>query len=131
MQINRIDTDQTPVKNTLAIFESYRKFYPNGPHTSEVGDKIRDCLDKQLQYEIYVARFYQRAGIRPAAIARLELALGAFPVLPHSDELLFCLARTYQESGQKAKSRELLERLLREFPSSTYAPEAHKVVGSL
>lgn len=130
-QINRIDTDQTPVKNTLAIFESYRKFYPNGPYTAEVGDKIRDCLDKQLQYEIYVGRFYLRTGIRPAAVARFEAALKSFPDLPHSDELLFCLAQTYLESGQKAKGREVFERLLREFPSSTYAPEAHKVIGSL
>lgn len=130
-QINSIDTDQTPVKNTLAIFESYRKLYPNGSHTAEVVEKIRDCLDKQLQYEIYVASFYLRTGIRPAAIARLEAALKSFPDLPRREELLFWLGRAYREAGQKDKAREQFERQLREFPSGPHADQAKKVVGSL
>lgn len=130
-QINRIDTDQTPVKNTLAIFESYRKFYPNGPYTAEVEGKIRDCRDKQLQYEIYVGTFYLRTGKLPAAIARLEGALKTFPELPHSDELLFYLGRSYLKAGQKDKAREVYDRLLREFPTSSHASEVRKVTGSL
>jgi len=130
-QINGIDTDQTPVKNTLAIFESYRKLYPNGPHLAEVGEKIRDCLDKQLQYEIYVGRFYFRTGMYPAAIARLEAALKAFPGLPHGDELLFYLGQSYLKGGQKDKGRETLERLQREYSSSAFAPESKKIIGKL
>ena len=130
-QINSIDTDQTPVKNTLAIFESYRKFYPNGPYTAEVGEKIRDCLDKQLQYEVYVGKFYLRTGIQLAAVTRLENALKTFPALPHGDELLFYLGQAYLEGGQKAKGREVFERLLREYPSSSNASAVHKAVGKL
>jgi len=128
-QINRIDTDQTPVKNALAILESYVKLYPGGAYIQEAQEKIRDCRDKQLQYEIYVGRFYLRTGVYQAAIARFEEALKAFPGLPHNDELLLYLGTAYREAGQKEKSRETFDRLVREFPDSIYAAEARKTAG--
>jgi outer membrane protein assembly factor BamD len=128
-QINRIDTDQTPVKNALAILESYLKLYPGGAYIQEAREKIRDCKDKQLQYEIYVGRFYLKTGKYPAAIARFEEALRNFPGLQHMDELLYYLGVAYREAGQNEKCREVFDRLVREFPGSAYAAEARKPAG--
>ena len=128
-QINRIDTDQTPVKNALNILESYVKLYPGGAYIQEAREKIRDCKDKQLQYEIYVGRFYLKTGKYPAAIARFEEALRNFPGLQHMDELQYYLGVAYREAGQKEKSREVFDRLVREFPGSAYAAEARKPAG--
>jgi len=128
-QINRIDTDQTPVRNALAILESYVKLYPDGAHIQEVRERIRDCRDKQVQYEIYVGRFYLKNENYQAAIARFEEALKMFPGLRHTDELLYCLGVAYRDAGQKEKSRETFDRLVREFSDSTYAVEARKAAG--
>ncbi|KAB0666090.1 outer membrane protein assembly factor BamD [Oryzomonas japonica] len=128
-QINRIDTDQTPVKNALAILESYLKLYPGGEHIQEAQERVRDCKDKQLQYEIYVGRFYLRTEKYPAAIARFEEALKTFSGLQHNDELLYCLGTAYQEAGQREKSREAFDRLVREFPGSTFAARIQKAAG--
>ncbi len=125
-QINRIDTDQTPVKNALAILESYVKLYPGGAYIQEAQEKIRDCKDKQMQYEIYVGRFYLKTDKYPAAIARFEEALRNFPGLQHMDELLYYLGAAYREAGQKEKSREVFDRLVRESPGSAYAADARK-----
>lgn len=127
-QISRIDTDQTPVKNALATFESYLKSYPGGEFSGEVRDRINDCKDKMLQYEIYVGRFYLRTDKYPAAIARFEEALKNFPDQPRRDEVLFYLGRAYLEAGQKTKGREAYGRLMREFPSSLYINDANKVM---
>lgn len=127
-QINRIDTDQTPVKNALAIFESYVKLYPGGEFVAEVAEKIRDCRDKQLQYEIYVGKFYMKTDKYPAAIARFEEALKRFADLPRRDELLYRLGLAYREGGQQSKGREQVDRLLREFPESLYANDAKKLM---
>jgi len=127
-QINRIDTDQTPVKNALMIFEQYLKQYPAGQQAAEVQEKIRDCRDKQLQYEIYVGRFYLRTDKYPAAIARFEEALKRFADLPRLDELLYYLGLSYLEGGQKDKGREVLGRLLKDFPASTYIKDANKAM---
>ncbi|GFE60244.1 outer membrane protein assembly factor BamD [Geobacter sp. AOG2] len=128
-QINGIDTDQTPVKNALAIFESYLKLYPSGAYIQEAQEKIRNCREKQLQYEIYVGHFYLKTGKYSAAAARFEEALKTFPGLRHDDELLYYLGVTYREADQKEKSRETFDRLVREFPDSAYAAEARKAAG--
>jgi len=128
-QINRIDTDQTPVKNALAILESYVKLYPGGGYTQEAQVEIRDCKGKQFQYEIYVGRFYLKIDKYPAAIYRFEEALRNFPGLQQTDELLYYLGLAYRGAGQNEKSREAFDRLLREFPGSAYAAEFLKTAG--
>lgn len=128
-QINRIDTDQTPVKNALATFESYARLYPNGEHSAEVAEKIRDCRDKQLQYEIYVGKFYLKNDKYPAAIARFEEALKNFSDLPRRGELLYHLVRAYRKGGQQAKGGEAFDRLLRDFPESPYLNDAKELMG--
>lgn len=130
-QIKGIDTDQTPVKNARGIFESYLKLYPAGAHTAEVQEKVRECRDKQLQYEIYVGKFYLRNGSYPAAIARFETALKMYSDLPRCEELLHLLGRAYLDSGQKPKARETYERLLKEYPASPFVPETKKVIEKL
>lgn len=127
-QINRVDTDQMPIKNALAILESYLKLYPDGEHKPEVKAKVDDCRDKQLQYEIYVGKFYLKNDKYPAAIGRFTEALNAFPELLRRDEVLYYLGRAYLESGQKTKGREIFGRLFREFPASSYIGDANKVM---
>lgn len=127
-QINRIDTDQTPVKNALTVFESYLKLYPAGEFVADVTEKVRDCHDKQLQYEIYVGRFYLNIEKYPAAIARFEQALKNFPDVPRRDELLYNLGVAYLGGGQKSKGREAFGRLMREFPDSLYINDANKAM---
>lgn len=128
-QIHGTDTDQTPVKNALITFQSYLALYPGGEHSAEVTEKIRDCRDKQLQYEIYVGRFYLRTDKYTAAIGRFEVALKTFPELPRCDEVLYYLGKAYQETEQKAKAHEAFERLMKEFPASRYAGDAAKAIG--
>lgn len=130
-QVKGIDTDQTPVKNALAIFESYLRLYPDGEHTAEVQEKVRECRDKQLQYEMYVGKFYLRNRSYPAAIARFESALKLYSDLPRREELLQLLGRAYLDSGQKPKAREAYERLIKEFPATPFAPEAQKAIEKL
>jgi outer membrane protein assembly factor BamD len=128
-QIHGIDTDQTPVKDALTTFESYVSRYPGGEHLPEVTEKIGMCRDKQLQYELYVGRFYLKTGKLPAAIGRLEEALKTFPGLSRRDEVLYYLGRAYQEAGQQSKAREAFERLAKEFPASQFARDAGKAIG--
>ena len=128
-QIHGIDTDQTPVKNALITFQSYLAQYPGGEHTAAATEKIRECRDKQLQYEIYVGRFYLKTGKYLAAIGRFETALKAFPELPRCEEVLYYLGKAYQDAGQQPKARESFERLVKDFPASRFAGYANKAIG--
>ena len=129
-QIARIDTDQLPVKNSLAVFDSYLKLYPGEAQIAEVQEKIRDCRDKQLQYEIYVGRFYLRTDAYKSAIGRFEEALMSFPEQARRDEVLYYLGKAYLENGEKSKAREIFERLAKEYPQSAFNSNAKKAMGS-
>lgn len=125
-QIHSIDTDQTPVKNAKITFDSYLKLYPDGAQRAEVQEKHRECRDKQLQYELYVGRFYLKTDAYKAAIARFEESLKMFADLARRDEVLYYLGKAYLEDGQKAKGGEIFGQLVKEFPGSAYIADAKK-----
>ena len=127
-QIHGIDTDQTPVKNAQITFDSYLKLYPAGAQLAEVQEKQRDCRDKQLQYEIYVGRFYLKTDAYKAAIGRFEESLKMFAESARRDEVLYYLGKAYLEDGQKEKGREILGQLIREFPASKFIADANKAM---
>jgi outer membrane protein assembly factor BamD len=128
-QIQGIDTEQTPVRNALGVFDSYVRQYPGGEFFQEAVAKSLDCKDKQLQYELYVGRFYQKQGNYPAAIARFEEALKNFRGLKRTDETLYYLGLAYRAAGQNERARAAFERLRTEFPDSRLAAEAGKKLG--
>jgi outer membrane protein assembly factor BamD len=125
-QIHSIDTDQTPVKNAVTTFDSYLKLYPTGAQLAEVQQKHRECRDKQIQYELYVGRFYLKTDAYKAAIARFEESLKMFADSTRRDEVLYYLGKAYLEDGQKAKGREVLSQLVRDFPGSAFIADAKK-----
>jgi outer membrane protein assembly factor BamD len=127
-QIHGIDTDQTPVKNAQTTFASYLKLYPDGAKRTEVEEKNRDCRDKELQYELYVGRFYLKTDEYKAAIARFEESLKMFSDATRRDEVLYYLGKAYLKDGQTAKGHEILSTLIREFPGSAYVADATKAL---
>ncbi len=127
-QITGIDTDQTPVKNAVKFFESFLKLYPNSEFVPEAQAKLAECIGKQVEYEVYVGRFYLRSGRYQAAIKRLEEALAKYPRAQNSDEALFYIGKAYFLSGDKAKGKEAFNRLAKQYLSSRYLDEARQVM---
>lgn len=125
-EITGIDTDQTPVKNAVITFEKFLKQYPSSEYAAEVRTKLDDCIKKQVEYEIYVGRFYYRTGKYAAAAKRLEECVAKYPDSPVLDEALFYLGKAYLETGDKAKGVEAFKRLEKQFPASKFREEARK-----
>lgn len=122
--ITGIDTDQTPTRNALTLFETFVKQYPRSQYVARVQEKIADCRSKLARYEIYVGRFYYRTDNPVAAAARLEWVLANFPDYTGHDETLLYLGKAYLETKQPDKMRTVLSRLVREYPSSKYLGDA-------
>lgn len=125
-QITGIDTDQTPVTNAIEAFKSFLSQYPSSDYAAEARDKLTDCAIKQVQYEIYIGRFYLRFGKYQAAAKRLEECLSRYPQSPILDEALFYLEKAYFFSGEKEKGQVTYNRLLIRFPTSKYLNAAGK-----
>lgn len=124
MQINGFDTDQTPVNNSVTLFESFLRLYPQSEYAAEVRNKLEACRMYQVRYQIYIGRFYLRTDKYAAAIGRLEDALKKFPGSPYHDETLYYLGKAYILSGDKNKGREEFQRLFNEYRASKYVNEA-------
>ncbi len=129
-QISGIDTDQTPVKNAVTEFEAFIKLYPQSGYAAEVREKLAECKIKQAEYEIYVGRFYFRTDNYQAAIKRLEGELHEFPTTPANDEALFYLGKAYILTGDKAKGRDVFNRLFKEYPLSQFIGKAKSFMES-
>ena len=129
LQINGIDTDQTPVKNAVFVFEAFLPQYPDSAYAPEVRQKLADCRIKQLEYENYVGNFYLRTGKYPSAIKRLNEALLRFPGTAKLDQTLFYLGKAYLKSGDKARARETFQRLVQKYPKSPLAADAAEELG--
>lgn len=125
-QITGIDTDQTPTANSVAFFESFLKLYPNSEYASEIRNKLEVCRMKQVEYEIYIGRFYYRSDKYSSAIKRLEEALKKYPRSPLHDETLYYLGKSYVLAGDKAKGREAFQRLFNDYRTSRYVDEARQ-----
>lgn len=127
-QITKIDTDQTPLKNSIVSFEQFLREYPDSEYAGKVREKLELCRVKQSEYELYVGRFYYRTDKYASAINRLKEAIEKFPASPVNDEALFYLGQAYLESGDKAKAKETFERLINGYKGSEYAGKARKLL---
>jgi outer membrane protein assembly factor BamD len=125
-QIGTIDVDQTPLKNAIVYYETFLRQYPTSPYAVKVRDDLDVCRVKQVQYEIYVGRFYFRTEKYQAAIKRLEATLAKTPKSPVNDEALFYLAEAYTLYGNMIKGKEAFDRFAREYPNSRFTAEANK-----
>lgn len=127
-QITGIDTDQTPLKNALSAFETYIKEYPGSEFIGQVREKLESCKTKESQHEIYIGRFYLRTDQYASAIDRLKVAIEKFPTSPANDEALLYLGQAYIYSGDKAKGKDALGRLVKEYKASKFVEKARKIL---
>jgi outer membrane protein assembly factor BamD len=125
-QMGEVDTDQTPTKNAITLFESFLQQYPNDERAAEVRELLQACRTRLLQNEIYVGRFYLRTEKFRSAIKRLNEALALYPDSPLHDETLLYLGKAYILAGEREKGREVFNRLFKEFPASRYVDDARK-----
>lgn len=127
-QITGIDTDQTPVKNAVKFLDSFIKLYPKSEFVPQAQAKLAECIGKQVEYEVYVGRFYLKSGKYQAAIKRLEEAMIKYPRAENADEALFYIGKAYFLSGDKVKGKDAFNRLAKQYISSKYLDEARQVM---
>ncbi|MHC1697131.1 MAG: outer membrane protein assembly factor BamD [Geobacteraceae bacterium] len=128
-QAAKIDVDQTPVKNSVTLFETFLQEYPGSDMTNKVREKLAEAKARQAAYEMYVGRFYLRTDKYEAAIGRFEDALQKYPGTPRSDEALFYLGKAYLSTGNLNKAKESLNRLVAEYPKSEFVDNAKQILG--
>jgi len=129
-QIEKIDTDQTPVKNAAASLALFLQQYPQTEYVKDAADKLALCRLKMARHELYVGRFYFRIDKYVSAIGRLEGIIKKYPDTPVIDETLYYLGASYIRSGEIAKGKEALQRLVDKFPVGVFNEKARKLLAA-
>ena len=130
-QIRTIDRDPEPTQNALSAFQKFLSVYPNSQYAGEAEKRARLCETDLAEHQFYVGRFYYKKGDYPAAIARFNSLLGAYPDLPPAEKALYYLGLTYYRSDAPDQATERLEELLGRFPKSSYRNSAEKLLARI
>jgi tetratricopeptide (TPR) repeat protein len=85
---------------------------------ADAGDEIAAARDRRAA-----------SDARAEAIARYRELLKKYPRAPRTDEALFFLADTLQETGRDAEAIATARELTRRFPRSAWAPASHVFIG--
>jgi len=81
-------------------------------------------LQRLVDHEVYVARFYLRGDHPKAAAMRLEGAIKRYPGSGREPELLYALGETYLQMDDPLRAKETFQRVVSEYAANDDARRA-------
>jgi outer membrane protein assembly factor BamD len=127
-QVEGVDRGFGNVREARKEFVRLLDRYPRNEYREIAEIKIKQCDDLLAEYEYYVGKFYLRKESYAAAVRRFEGILSTYPKAAILPKALAGLGVGYRKLGKDDKAREVLARLVNEFPMSSQAAEAAKIL---
>ncbi len=126
------DRDQTNTKKSLEEFQRLLEIHAASPYTEPARTRIRELRQSLARSEHVAGYFYQRTRkAYRASIARYEIVLSDFPDYDRLDEVLFRHAECLTFMARKAEALPQLNRLLAEYPNSSFSKEARQLMSAI
>lgn len=124
LQMRGEDRDQTHARKALSTFEYLINNFPPSLFTEKAKEKVKVCRKQLAAHEFYIGNFYFKERKYQAAAARFEGLLENFPEQEEQDKTLYLLGKCYLELRQPEKAREIFQKIIDEYPKSSYFKEA-------
>lgn len=107
--------------------------FPNSKFAPRVQQMLRNIQEVQAEGEMRTARFYYQKGSNPAAANRLQGISDQYPLFSAADEALWLLGSAYGKMGVRFKPQSVksYQRLVKDYPLSSYVDEAKKKLKEL
>jgi outer membrane protein assembly factor BamD len=118
------EKDQSAVMDALRELGDFGRKFPDSPYVKRANDLRRQVLQRLVDHEVYVARFYLKADHPNAAALRIEGALRRYPGSGREPELLTTLGETYLKMGDPLRAKETFARVVTEYASAEDARRA-------
>ncbi|OPX99226.1 MAG: Outer membrane protein assembly factor BamD precursor [Syntrophorhabdus sp. PtaB.Bin006] len=115
-----MDRDQSYLYKAIEKYTYLKNRYPSSSSTGVADERLKKLQQKLADRELYVGEFYYRSLQYNAAITRLEYMVKKYPDAKGIDKAFYCLAMSYGELGDPAKSDYYFDRLRKEYPKSIY-----------
>jgi len=112
------------VTDALRELGDFARKYPDSSYLKKAEELRKQVLQRLVDHEVYVARFYLKADHPNAAALRLEGALRRYPGSGREPELLTALGETYLKMGDPARAKETFQRVVTEYSAAEDARRA-------
>lgn len=118
------EKDQTSVHDALRELNDFLDKYPDSTYLKQAQADRREVLQRLIEHEVYVARFYLERDAPQAAILRLEGALKRYPDSGREAELLLALGETQLQMGKAIEAKQNFEKIMNSYGQSHQAQRA-------
>lgn len=130
-QMERPDRDQQKTREALEKFGDVLKTYPKSPLRPEMDRRMQDVLDRLARHDHIIARYYIKRRSYNAAVQRLNGIVELYPNYRDRDGVFFDLGSALSGLGRTAEARLYYERVVTEYPLSSYANKAKHKLGNM
>jgi outer membrane protein assembly factor BamD len=118
------EKDQSAVQDALRELDDFRKKFPDSPYLKKADELRKQVLQRLVDHEVYVARFYLHRDHPKAAAMRLEGAVKRYPGSGREPEILLALGETYLHMGDPLRAKQTFERVTSEHAGAQQARRA-------
>jgi outer membrane protein assembly factor BamD len=118
------EKDQSAVQDALRELDDFHKKFPDSPYLKRSEELRKQVLQRLVDHEVYVARFYLHRDHPKAAAMRLEGAVKRYPGSGREPEILLALGETYLHMGDPLRAKQTFERVTAEHAGAQQARRA-------
>jgi outer membrane protein assembly factor BamD len=118
------EKDQSAVSDALRELTDFERKFPDSKYLRQAQDLRKQVLQRLVDHEVYVARFYLNSDHPKAAALRIEGAIRRYPGSGREPELLFTLGETYLHMDDPLRAKETFQRIVTEHPENPNARRA-------
>jgi outer membrane protein assembly factor BamD len=130
-QMEKPDRDQQKTREAVEKFNDMLRTYPRSPLRAEAEKRLNESLDRLAKHEHIVAKFYMKRGSYLSAVQRLNFLVDTYPNYTDRAGVFYDLGTSLAALGRKGEARLYFERVLSEFPKSSYADRAKARLSSI
>jgi outer membrane protein assembly factor BamD len=130
-QMHGPERDQTETREAIKELTAFVERYPQSKLLDEGRARLREARDRLSQSEYRVGHFYWRSKWYPGAIDRFKAILSSDPQFSSRDAVYFHLADSLVRIQRPAEALPFYQKLIDEFESSEYLPEATRRLAEL
>ena len=123
----QVDTEKRVSANEEKAITAYKNFLDAAPRANQRGEAMRRLGDLEMDSadnRIANGTAAGEAADYKVAIGRYQDYLKAYPKDPGNDRVLYQLARAHEQGGELEVALKTLDRLVQEYPATTFHDEA-------
>jgi len=130
-QVGNVERDMTGAYEARAHFVKFLENYPRSAHMTEVHGVLQEIADLLVRKRLKQVNVYRQLGRHQAVAVTLDDVLLTETNSTILDEVMWERAKTAERLDDDATARDMYERLLNEYPDSSWAKRAEGALRKL